>query len=259
MIDTSFEDLAGRLTTDALDLIQEMVDAHLDSSGDRMFIPSDTISGTLMLFRGQGSSRAFKDFDGTAVEDLLHWRLLHPGSDSRGTPYYRVSGEAIRFCRWFRAQQGTAITQVETEVRRTVDGDAFGAAHPGSAHHLAEALQLLWSGRTDQPVVSEIGDHLRKALMDVTTDIVGADAAGQQEKPIERLTAHLQGLRLPDRDTAVLLQLVGLARVVLGLDHRLNHVRDERDKGAPDVSWEETRRASFLTSLVCYELHRLSN
>ena len=42
----------------------------------------------------------------------------------------------------------------------------------------------------------------------------------------------------------------------LRLDHRLNHVRDEVGKGEPTPTYEEMRRAAFLTALVCYELDR---
>ena len=53
------------------------------------------------------------------------------------------------------------------------------------------------------------------------------------------------------------MQVVELARVVLRLDHRLNHIRDEADQREPDASWEEVRRATFTTTLACYELDRL--
>jgi hypothetical protein len=104
--------------------------------------------------------------------------------------------------------------------------------------------------------VSEIGDHLRKALIDATTDVVGAEAGGEQEKPIQRLRAHVGRLLLPAREAEVLVQVVELARVVLRLDHRLNHIR-EADQGEPEVSWEEMRRAAFATAFACYELDRL--
>lgn len=54
------------------------------------------------------------------------------------------------------------------------------------------------------------------------------------------------------------MHIVELARVVLRLDNRLNHVRDERDRAAPEVEWEEIRRAAFATTVACYELDRFS-
>ncbi len=251
-----FDDLAQRLTPEAAELFEEMASAHLESTGDRLFIRADSAAGTHMIFTGEGSARRFSNFDGGAVQDLLAWGLLHQGHSRRGTPNYRVTGEAVRFYRWLMQSRGTAIDQVEQQVKRVTDGAHFAEAHPGGAHHLREAFELLWSGRTDEQVVSEIGDHLRKALMDATTDLVRCDTGGQ-ERPIQRLKAHLDSLHLPSREAEVLVQVVELARVVLRLNHRLNHIRDEADQGEPGASWEEIRRAAFATAFACYELDRL--
>lgn len=184
------------------------------------------------------------------------------GSSTRGTaragrPNYRVSGEGIHFHTSLMAREGESVSQIEVEVHRLLDGDAFARAHPQAAHHLREAFTLVWDGNSTDQVISEVGDHLRKAIMDVTTDIVGAEAVGTQERPIERLTTWLAARPdLSEREVAVLHHLIDLARVVLRLDHRLNHVRDEKDDGVSRPSWEETRRAAFTTAFACYELSR---
>lgn len=257
MIPVPFEELAQRLTPEGLELFEEMAGAHLESTGDRLFIRADSAAGTHMIFTGEGSCRQFSNFDGGALQDLLQWELLHQDFNRRGDPLYRVTGEALNFYRWLMQSRGSAIDQVEQQLRRFTDGSDFAKAHRGGAHHLHEALELLWSGQTDEQVVSEIGDHLRKALMDATTVVVGPDTGGEREKPIERLKVHLQRLNLSARDADVLIQVVELARVVLRLDHRLNHIRDEADQREPPASWEEIRRATFATALACYEIDRL--
>jgi len=252
-----FDDLANRLTPEALDLFREMAAAHVESTGDRMFIRVDKRAGANLIFTGEGSRRQFQGLDGSAVEDLVAWGLLHVGYSSRGTPNYRVTGEALRFYRWLMQNEGSAVEQVEETVRRVVLGSTYAEVHPGAAHHVHEAFELLWSGRTSDQIVSEIGDHLRKALMDATTDAVGSTSEGGQERPIERLRRHMAGLSLPSREADVVSQIVELARAALRLDHRLNHIRDEVDLGEPAALWEELRRAAFVTALVCYELDRL--
>ena len=222
-----------------------------------MFISADTMGGTHMIFTGQGSHREFSGFDGGAVEDLVDWRLLRVSYSSMGTANYRVTGEALRFYGWLMQREGSAVEQVEEEVHRVISGSEYASRHQGAAHHLSEAFKLLWGGRTDDQVVSEIGDHLRKALMDATTDAVGPTSVGGQERPIQRLQSHIARLALPSREANVLTQIVELARVALRLDHRLNHIRDEVDSGEPGTSWDEVRRASFTTAFVCYELDRL--
>lgn len=257
MNEIAFDDLAARLTPEALDLFAEMAATHIESTGDRRFIRSDTMRGTRMIFVGAGSRRQFSGFDGGAVDDLLDWGLLRVSFGSGGTPNYRVPGEALRFYGWLKQGQGTAVDQVEEEVRRLTTGAEYAGRHSGAAHHLHEAFELLWSGHTDDQVVSEIGDHLRKALIDATSDAVGETAAGQREKPIDRLRSHVAGMNLPSREADVISGIVELARSVLRLDQRLNHVRDEVDAGHPEASWEEVRRAAFTTAFVCYELDRL--
>ncbi len=234
-----------------------MAAAHLESTGNRLFIRTDSLAGTGMTFTGDGSNREFDGFDGGALEELAGWSLLRVSYGSRGSESYRVTGEGQLFFRWLKESRGSAPAQVEDEVQKVVNSAQFALSCPGAARHLSEAFGLLWSGETNDQVVSEIGDHLRKALMDATSEVLGDEARGSQEKPIDRLERHLEDLQLPSRESGVLIQLAELARSVLSLDHRLNHIRDEADTGRAEVSWEEVRRAAFTTAFVCYELDRL--
>lgn len=246
-----------RLTPESMQLFREMVDTHLAAGpGDKLFMRADDMEGNNLFFAGPGASRDWRDFDGGSLDDLVAFGLLHQSFGGQGTPNYRVGGEALAFHRWLMAEEGSAVDQVSEKVQHLVTGADFAAKHPGAAHHLQQALELLWEGRTDIQVVSEIGDHLRKALMDTTTDLVGTSAGGEQEKPVERLKEYLATRPLSERERVVIEQLVELARVVLRLDHRLNHVRDEADKDESPVTWEEVRRAAFVTVLVVYELSR---
>lgn len=255
MSEITFADLASRMMPEALDLFQEMAAAHIESTGDRRFMRSDSMGGSSLTFTGDGTSRSFRQLDVGAIEDICSWGLLHISYGSRGTPNYRVSGEALRFYRWLMESNGAAIDQVEASVRRIVESSTFAEAHPGAAHHLNKAFALLWGEKTSDQIISEVGDHLRKALMDATTDIVGE--GGSQERPVERLRTHMATLDLSSREVDVVARIVDLAEAALRLDHRLNHVRDETDRGRKEVGWDEVRRASFATALACYELGRL--
>lgn len=235
-----------------------MVAAHLESTGEKLFLLSESAAGASLNFMGKGWSRSFDGFDLGRLDDLVSLGLLQAGHGGN-TRNFRVASEGELFCGWLMQEEGSAVEQIEAEIRRVTSGPEYAKAHPGAAHHLREAFELLWNGQTDDQVVSEVGDHLRKALMDMTNDVVGPDAPGLQEAPVERLRKHLEGLNLPSREAEVLSQVVELARVVLRLDHRLNHVRDESDKGEPDVSWDEIRRAAFTTAFACFELDRLRN
>lgn len=261
MASITYEDLVLRLTPDAKKLFTEMVSEHLAAGqGDRLFIRSDTMSGTGMIFTGQGRRQDWRNFDGAALNDLVGYGLLHPGFGGRGTPNYRVSGEGLHFYRWLMNREGEAVTQVDEYVQRALSGDSFAKRHAGAAHHLREAFDLIWRGGLTEQVISEVGDHLRKALMDTVTDLVGDSTAGEQEKPVERLKQWLaEGSNVTRRDADVVGQLVELARAVLRLDHRLNHVRDEADKGERAPTADEVRRAAFTTAFVCHELDAVSS
>ena len=137
-------------------------------------------------------------------------------------------------------------------------GDAFAAAHPGAAHHLSEAFDLLVSDRVDHQTVSEIGDHLRKALMDVVSDVVG-DSGGKVEQPVKSLEAWLGAVDLGEREREVVVAVVQLARSCLRLDHRLNHIRDEVEIGEPEMTPAELRRAAFATAMACEQIASLSS
>lgn len=252
-----YEDLHERLTPEARSLFREMVDAHLTSTGDRRFIDVSTMGGRTLLLTSEGARRQLEHIDGGALDDLVDYGLLRRGYSSRGTPNYRVAGEGVRFHKWLMSSEGEAVSQTEEEVHRLLDSDTFARDHPQPAHHLREAFALVWGDDHSDQVTSEIGDHLRKALMDVTTDIVGADAPGKQERPIDRLTTWMTARQgLSERERLVLRQLVALAEAALRLDHRLNHVRDEADKGHRPPTWDETRRAAFTTAFICFELSR---
>ncbi|HSJ84409.1 MAG TPA: hypothetical protein VLA91_11395, partial [Acidimicrobiia bacterium] len=157
--------------------------------------------------------------------------------------------------RWLKEEMGLPIEQTEAAVVSLLNASDFAARHPGASHHLREAFALLWSDRTDDQTISEIGDHLRKSLMDITADLP-SDNSGGVERPIDRLEAIAQSKEknLGSREMKVLGSLVQLAADVLSLDHRLNHIRDETDKGLPLRTWDEMRRAAFVTALACYEL-----
>lgn len=118
MAGIEYPDLARRLTSEADQVFCEMALAHLEAgSGDRLFMRSDTLSGTGLHFRGPNVSKSWQGFDGGAIEDLIAYGLLHVGYSSRGTPNYRVSGEGLHFYGWLMEQKGSPISQVDDVVR----------------------------------------------------------------------------------------------------------------------------------------------
>lgn len=251
-----FSDVRDRLDVETLDLFGEMVEAHLEAgTGDKLFIRSDSMGGSRLIFSTKSVRRDWRGFNGGSLDDLVSFGLLHPGFGDREGNNYRISADGIAFYRWLREQQGEPIAQVSAAVVDLIDTPRFATRQPGAAHHLAEAFALLRADGTSTQRTSEIGDHLRKAIMDATTTVLGEDP--DQEKPIARLESWLErNTILHVRELEVLADLIRLAASTLRLDHRLNHVRDEVGNGEPAPTFEEMRRAAFVTALACYELDR---
>ena len=242
-----FESVRNRLEDEAVQLFGVIAEVHLGMTGDRIFVRAD-LEDTILIFPN-GSHRDNLIVDGGALDELSSLGLLRQPERFA----YRVTGEGVNFYRWLRSQQGAAIAQTEAAVRETLQSADFAARHSGSARHLEKAFELLWRDNRSVQATSEIGDHLRKALMDVVNDLVG-DAGQNSEAPGRQLEAWLAASTLQGRERTVLTDLVALAASTLRLDHRINHVRDELGKGEPAPSFQELRRAAFTTAFTCYEL-----
>ena len=251
----SYEKLRSRLDGEGLDLLRSMTDLHLAAgAGTRFFIFSQTLRGSSLHFASPKARQSLDNVDKGALKNLAAYGLLHLEYASRGTPNYQVSAEGVAFYRWLRQQDGRAIDQVHTSILRLVDSQNFASSHPSASQLLNEAFQLLWSDRSDKSWVSEIGDHLRKALMDTVSDLVDNDD-NTPERPVDRLKQGLQ--RLPHLHERERRAIESLTQAVISLDNRLAHVRDEEYKGEKVPTHNEVRRAAFLTAVTCVELSEL--
>lgn len=256
-METAFETVRDRLEHGAVELFGEMMEAHLSASGDRFFIYLGGLGGSTLMFASNNLDKDWDDINGGWLEDLAGYGLLRSSYNQSGDPVYKVTPDGRSWYQWLRQQEGSAVEQAAASTVRLVESDQFRSQHPGAAHHLSEAFDLIGSDRRDDPTISEIGDHLRKAIMDLVSNVV-PDSTTSTEKPAERLDGWLNDQPdLHDREKKALQSLVVLTRDVMRLDHRLNHIRDENDKGQPSPSYDEVRRAGLLTAVVCAEISRL--
>lgn len=252
-----FTDIASRITVEAEQLFNEMVETHLASEpGHRFFMAHVTNRGMHMQFVGQ-TSVPFEDqlIDEPALDDLRGYNLVRRKSTRQNTTSYNISGEAIRFHAWLRNHRGKPLESIEVAARRLVSGDAFASSHSTTAYHLEQAMGLLWSeGTADNKVAVELGMHLRSALIDVVGDLTGTTS--KPEDVAGNLTGWL-ARRPTDRESKAIASLVQLAIDTQSLNQRVTHIRDDMSKGESPLTWEEMRRATFLTVVCCNELARL--
>ena len=251
----SYDYIRPRFTPEARQLFGEMVEAHLAATGDRQFMFTASMGGSLVQLTSSDWMRA--DPDGGALSDLESYRLIRVSHIGRhGQKNYRIPGDSIHFYNWLMEQEGTPVEQIEADALRLVEGAEFAKRHPSAAGHVGEALSLLRSPQAiTEQVASEIGGHLRGAVFDFAEKVTGGTGA-EREKPIPTLIEAVENADVEDRERKVLVSLVDLLATVLSLDQRVTHVRDEVDKGVPLRGWDEVRRAVFTTVFACAELDR---
>ena len=253
----TFEDIEVRLMPEAERLFNAMAEAHLASSpGHRFFMVSQALgSGPDMMFAGDSQFHQ-PGFDESTVQDLLGYGLLRYQGSHQYSTSYNIPADGIHFYNWLQAQRGEPVESVErVAVTSLSDGGLFARTHPKSAHHLEQALELVRSdAATEDQVASEIGGHLRSALIDLTVDLTGATT--KPEEVSKNLKAWL-ATRSATRQSSVVAATVELCIATQHLNQRVTHIRDDVSKGEPALTWEEIRRSAFATVYCCYELSRL--
>ena len=251
---TTYGEIAEMITPEGEELFYSMIDAHLAAAGapHRYWLGHLMQDGYRLMFVGDETLWPQRPVDRSALEDLIGWGLIRRRPAGRD-PHFDIPAQSIRFHRFLRSQRGQPVDTVERSARNFVEGAFFAQRHPLAAGHLTKAFELLWSDSLDHKTVSELGGHLRSALIEVVTALAGPS------KDPEAVNARLRDWlaaqeSLEDRSAAALVEYVNAVQHV---NQRLTHIRDEEGKGRPTVQWSELRRACFMSSGCCYELGQL--
>jgi len=247
----TFEELRQWLTRnpDLDDVFRQIVDADGDSGG---WFQAVTTFGSDEIVASAGRSIHVRRSSTSVLNDLASRGLLRLARyDRRGDPQFELPANAREFERWRRGLP-SPVQQVERDVLRLVSDAGFAERHPSASKHLRAAFDLFGGASFDLADTTIIGDHLRKALIDVS------GAASGQPTPDENLERVLRPRRVAAAeraDTAVAM-LIDLTLALVSLDHSIEHVRDEISEGRKPADAETIRRAAFLTAVCCYELDR---
>jgi len=237
----TYEEVEQRLSQSARLLLIWMTDCHNSANANRFFQFVATFGGSSVVWAHGGEFET----DEAALNELVDVGLLRRTSGGRD-PKFEVRHDAVLFVQWLPSRGG-ALQAVDREARRLVNDDDFSDRFPMSAHHLSEALALLWSDRAStEAAVVEIGSHLRSALQSLVHDVAG----GKPEQANENIRRWAPTVTA-DREAALLAAMVEHAHSCC---QRLTHIRDESAKGRPLRSVDELRRIAFLTAVVCNEV-----
>lgn len=235
------EEVEQRLSQSARLLLIWMTNCHNSANTNRFFRFVATFGGSRVVWAHGGEFET----DQAALNELVDVGLLRRTSGGRD-PKFEVRHDAVLFVQWLRSRGG-ALQAVDRETRQLVNDDDFSDRFPTSAHHLSEALALLWSARAStEAAVVEIGSHLRSALQALVHDVAG----GKPEQANENIRRWAPTVTA-DREAALLVAMVEHAHSCC---QRLTHIRDESAKGRPLRSVDELRRIAFLTTVVCNEV-----
>lgn len=231
------------------DVFRQIVDADGGTGAWFQGIPT---FGNDEILSSAGVSIATDRSSSSVLSDLSSRSLLRVRRyDRRGDPQYELTADARDFERWRRGLP-SPIEQVERAVVQLVKDDGFAERHPSAAKHLHAAFEMLSVRTLDLADTTIVGDHLRKALIDV------AGASANLQSPDENLERVLRRPRVAaaERADAATALLIDLTLAVVHLGHAIEHVRDEINEQRPPADLETVRRAAFLTAVCCYELDR---
>jgi hypothetical protein len=241
----TYEEVAQRLSPTARLLLIWMTDRHNSASTNRFFQFIATFGGSSVVWAHGGEFET----DQAELNELVDLGLLRRTAGGRD-PKFEIRHDAVLFVQWLRSRGG-ALQAIDREAQRLVNDGDFSNRFPTSAHHLSEALELLWSDRAStEAAIVEIGTHLRSALQSLVHDVAG----GRPEQANENIRRWAPTVAA-EREAALLVAMVERAH---GCSQRLTHIRDESAKGRPLRSMDELRRVAFLTTVVCSEVAALA-
>lgn len=183
--------------------------------------------------------------------------LLNVTYGRQGVRFFDVSPLGFQLYEELQRRSAAPAQQVEEELMRYLDRDAFQRAHPAAHRKWSEAAERLWASDSQQQLTM-IGHLCREAIQEFATSLVerhqppGVDQ--DKAHDIIRLQAVLDQHRSQLGTTAALLDaLVAYWRAVSGLVQRQVHGAQKEGR---QLVWEDGRRVVFQTAIVMFEVDR---
>jgi hypothetical protein len=188
------------------------------------------------------------------VHELESYGLLRTDWISNAIQLVVVTGQGFSAYEQLRERPSNPVEAVEEDVRRYLESDAFGVAHPNSSAKLRDAATLLWQSEPGRDLTA-VGHKLREAVQQFATEMVvlykPPDAESDPAKTKARLRAVIQARR-SDLGSAKAELLDGLAAYLDGVNAVLQRLEHGDQKPGDSVTWDDARSALFQTgNLLC--------
>ena len=213
------------------------------------------------------------------LSDLNGDQILHPGIPNRKMPVYKgdigtlasegllnmtgtrsfdLSSQGFRLYGELQHRSGAPAQQIEAELKRYLDSDAFQRSYPEAHRKWAEADKRLWASDSQQQLTM-IGHLCREAMQEFAAALVnryqpsGVDANKAHDVARIRLVLDQHASKLGTTLASFLDALLAYWGTVSDLVQRQEH--GAQKEGIP-LMWEDGRRAVFQAIIVMFEIDR---
>lgn len=240
------------------ELLKELVEAWRNVPRDQReeFLMVADASGTSILHTGL-PGRELRVSDGD-IDILQAEGLLLATRYGRWDRSFVVTPQGVGLYEEMQRRSAAPVQQVEEELMRYLDSDAFQRAHPAAHRKWSEAAERLWASDSQQQLTT-IGHLCREAMQEFATRLVdGYQPPGVDDDrahDVARIRAVLDQHRPRLGTTAApfLDALLAYWGTVSDLVQRQEH--GAQKEGRPLV-WEDGRRVVFQTAIVMFEVDR---
>jgi hypothetical protein len=182
------------------------------------------------------------DIDVLADEGLLNVTVHRPG-----TRLFDVAPRGFALYEELHRRSGTSAQQVEEELVRYLDSDAFQRSYPEPYGKWAEAAERPWASDS-RPQLTTIGHLCREAMQPPRIDTDKAHDVARIRAVLDQHRPRLGTTAAPFLDA-----LLAYWGTVSDLVQRQEH--GAQKEGGPLV-WEDGRRVVFQTAIVMFEIDR---
>lgn len=248
------------LEPEQIDLLSAIVEEHRSvprAQRDRFFV-SNTQQGSYAWYPKASDAWQLRIVQAD-LEVLASCGWINPRyGDRMLVSGFSVTPNGLAAYEELKRRAGASVVQVEAEVRRYLDSEAFAARYPRAHEKWRQAEEPLW-GTESQQALTTIGHHCREAMQIFASELVTTyplpKAIPDPANTVERVRSVLTLARekLGEVERAFLDALLAYWGTVADLSQRQEHGTLKEGKS---LEWEDARRLVFQTAVVMFEIDR---
>ena len=248
-----------QLEQEQADLLTALVEEHRRVPRERRdrFYVSNTNQGSHAFYPKAQDGWQIPVVQGD-LEVLASYGLISVDYGQYGISGIVVRPEGLSAYEQLRRQAGEPVANVEREIRRYLDTEAFQARYPTALAKWREAEDVVW--QADAPrALTTIGHLCREAMQLFASELIrryqptGSDPEPAHDVARIRAVLDLAKIQLGKAEAAFLDALVTYWGTVSDLAQRQEHGAQKEGEA---LQWEDARRLVFQTAIVMFEVAR---